>query len=169
MKKIVAVFVFVGMISTAAFAQGEVETEKKERNERISYECKFEGKETCESCKDEKIECWVEGSFCEKKDHSDSWGKGDDPIRVRCTNGFNLRTHDSAVKLGDESLWINASQDEKLLTLFVEEFKKEERHEDDFVRKAELMFSRKKGDANRIGGICSFKRKCDSCDKLSLN
>lgn len=158
----------VGMGS--AFADG-----RDDRKDKVTYECKFEGPKACERCGDKKIECKVEGRLCDEvslRDRDDCW-KNEDPIEIKCSNGFSLFSKDASVNLDNNTLWLNADErKDSIATIRIEDFVRrghdvldgDDRDGRDFIRKADLLISKEKGDANRLEGVCKFEKKRDGHD-----
>lgn len=171
MRNMIA-FVIVGFCSSIAQANQPVNVDN--RKETIKYECKFEGPKTCANCGEEKLGCKVEGVLCNEIDERGESRKcrdSKDPIEIRCTDGFKLESRDAAVELDNKTLWINADsekewdtlgeRDDKIATIRVEDFIKDHRGEQEFRRKADLLTSKKEGEANHIDGVCKFEKKRD--------
>jgi hypothetical protein len=151
MNKLIAVVV-LGLSSSVALAQPTTESD---HGDGISYECKFESK-----CDGKKVECRVEGLLCNET-HDFEDGKRcenfKDPIKIECHNGFELESRDAAVVIDNGTLWVNADDRSEIATLRVKDFKDDEGH-DEFYRKADLLFSKKVNEADRLEGACKFKK-----------
>jgi hypothetical protein len=147
MKKIIFAL-FLGVCSSA-FASTEP---SNGRVESVAYECKFEGR-----CSDRNVECRVEGTLCNEFDAANN-GSGcrgsQDPVEIKCSDGFRLDVRDSSVNVDNNTLWINAAEYKKIATIRVEEIFGDRRGE--VRRDASLLYSPSEGDAHRLEGSCRF-------------
>lgn len=165
MRNILALLL-VGLTSSLAFADAPapapVNDKDKDREQQVEYECKFEGRETCSKCDKEKLECWVEGTLCEKlttAEERDRCRDGKDPVRIKCSNGFYLDTRDASVNVDNRTLWINADEKDSIATIRVEDFIDCKHGLDQERHKADLLISEEEGSAHRLDGVCKFKEK----------
>jgi hypothetical protein len=163
----IALFILVGLFSSVAFADVSVDPANG-RRDTIEYKCKFEGFSSCANCGDERTSCWVEGFLCNEGGDNKDYRRcrdSNDPIKIKCSDGFRLESRDVAIELDNGTLWINAERHESIATIRVEDFFDDHRALDDhrgdneFRRVADLMVSEKEGQANRFEGSCTFERR----------
>ena len=157
MLKIIAI-VLVGLSSSVVFADTD---SKPEKGDKIEYKCKFEGeRKDCDCPRPEKIECWVEGRICKERHDLNGISSGcrdsEDPIEIKCSNGFKLESRDAATQIDNRTLWINADDYKKIATIRVEDIIGD-RSDSDERRKADLVIS-KDGKADRLEGSCKFEK-----------
>ncbi len=161
MNKKYSLFLVMGLFSSFAFADPAPDYE---HSRIFEYRCNVETCSTCHSHGHEGAECWVEGTVCQ--DDYDRHSEGgrkcqpkDDSIKIRCTNGFELSDEYAATATKGDTLWVNGDEKDKIATLRVEDFVKQAKRDNYFRLEADLLISKKRNEADRLNGKCTFKKK----------
>jgi hypothetical protein len=114
----------------------------------------------------ERIECRVEGKIRLYDNKSSIQNNDHEGIQIRCTDGFELRDRDPAVRINDNTLWVNGDDRDdgqvSLATLRVKRFFHSEQgvtatNDDGRVREADLLISGSDCEAHRLQGECRFE------------
>ncbi len=158
----------VALFSSFAFADEPVKVTGQPKDE-FEFFCKFNGNFATQKGGKSGLECWVEGTG--ELDQKDVTKKPDgherEAFKVKCNSGFELRSEETAQSIDDGRLFINADRGERIATLRVERFLKdndrdnEHDHDHGKVKYADLLLGDSKGDAARLSGTCEFKFKKD--------